>query len=265
LIPVHPAGRKLPFFWIHGDSSNACLSQYLGADRPLYALEHQAHDGRRALYTRVDTIARHYLDELRSIRPHGPYVLGGYSFGAAVAFEAAQQLTTEGEEVAMLFMLDPPSRQATPGASALDRSKHYLRSVACREKLNSLLPRLKRVVRGEVTARMDRIDKSLERLHWQAYLLQGRHLPPSLRSAYILDVYRRALRSYAPQKYSGPVTIFKGKEICYQPPLDWLDLFSGELEIHEAPCGHLDLTKEPHVAVWAARLRDSLDRCDHQN
>ena len=52
LIPVHPAGALLPFFWIHGDSSNARLPEYLGPDRPLYALEHQAHDGRPALLYR---------------------------------------------------------------------------------------------------------------------------------------------------------------------------------------------------------------------
>ena len=97
-------------------------------------------------------------------------------------------------------------------------------------------------------------------LRWKACLSSGRLLPPSLRSAYILDVYRQALRSYAPPSYSGRVTIFKGGTTRYQPPMAWKELITGQLEIYEAPGGHLDLIREPHIAVWAARLKDALDR-----
>src|SRR3989449_9343649 len=81
LIPLQPEGSKFPFFWINGGLSNAVLPAYLGADQPLYGIEHQKLDGRPALYTQVDTIARHYLNEIRTMRPHGPYLLGGYCFG----------------------------------------------------------------------------------------------------------------------------------------------------------------------------------------
>ena len=37
-------------------------------------------------------IARHYLNEIRIKRPHGSYLVGGYSVAAVVAFEMAQQL-----------------------------------------------------------------------------------------------------------------------------------------------------------------------------
>ena len=114
LVPVQTSGEKVPFFWIHGDSSNAHLPAHLGPDRPLFALEHQSLDGRPALHLEVEAIANHYLSEVRAIRAHGPYLLGGYSFGAAVAFEMARQLTIEGDEVALLFMLDPPGYAESP-------------------------------------------------------------------------------------------------------------------------------------------------------
>src|SRR5437667_4441056 len=114
LIPLQPEGFKLPFFWINGAFSNAVLPAYLGADQPLYCIEHQSLDGRPPLYTQVDTIARYYLNEIRTMRPHGPYLLGGYSFGAVVAFEIAQQLKGEGEEVTLLFMLDPSGDRLEP-------------------------------------------------------------------------------------------------------------------------------------------------------
>jgi thioesterase domain-containing protein len=58
----------------------------------LYGLQHQSADGQRALYTTVEDIAAHYLVEILSVQPHGPYFLGGDCFGGLVAFEMAQQL-----------------------------------------------------------------------------------------------------------------------------------------------------------------------------
>ena len=45
-------------------------------------------------------------EEIRTIQPKGSYFLGGYSFGGTVAFEIAQQLKTQGEEVGVLWLLD---------------------------------------------------------------------------------------------------------------------------------------------------------------
>ena len=90
--------------------SNSFLPRYLGWDQPLYGLEHQSQDGKPALYDSVKTIASHYLGEIHSVQPNGPYFLGGYSFGAMVAFEMAQQLKKAGADVALLTLLDPAQR-----------------------------------------------------------------------------------------------------------------------------------------------------------
>ena len=108
LLPVQPYGSKAPFFWIHGDHSNALLPRFLPPDQPMYGLEHQSADGKPARYRRVDAIAAHYLDEIRAAQRRGPYYIGGYSFGAVVAFEMATQLAKLSEEVGLLVLLDPP-------------------------------------------------------------------------------------------------------------------------------------------------------------
>ena len=74
-------------------------------------LEHQSPDGKPALYDRVETIAAHYLDEISTVQPEGLYFLGGYSFGAMVAFEMAQQLKRAGADVALLALLSPKRKQ----------------------------------------------------------------------------------------------------------------------------------------------------------
>ncbi|WP_018567241.1 AMP-binding protein [Streptomyces sp. PsTaAH-124] len=51
-------------------------------------------------------LAARYLHELRRVRPSGPYRLGGWSFGGAVAAEMARQLSFDGERTELLVLLD---------------------------------------------------------------------------------------------------------------------------------------------------------------
>ena len=115
-------------------------------------------------------------------------------------------------------------------------------------------------VRDEISSRTAPITNRVKRLRWKAHLSKGQLLPASLRSPYILELYRKAIRSYSPASYSGRVTIFRTENTRHRAPLNWVELSTGSLEIHEAPGGHMDLTKEPFLAVWAPRLKDSLDR-----
>lgn len=53
-------------------------------------------------------IAAMFLIELRRRQPHGPYLIGGWSAGGVVAYEAAQQLLQAGEVVEKLLLIDTP-------------------------------------------------------------------------------------------------------------------------------------------------------------
>ncbi|XP_070581121.1 fatty acid synthase-like [Ptychodera flava] len=44
----------------------------------------------------IESMAKHYVECMRTMQPNGPYKLGGYSFGACVAYEMALQLESEG-------------------------------------------------------------------------------------------------------------------------------------------------------------------------
>src|SRR5205085_533422 len=50
----------------------------------------------------------------------GPYLLGGWSFGGLVAFEMAQQLLRDGQEVAGLALIDTRSPAANARLASLD-------------------------------------------------------------------------------------------------------------------------------------------------
>src|SRR5262249_40389017 len=111
LVPLQTKGSKPAFFWVHGDVSNAYLPRYLDSEQRVYGLQHQSTDGQPALYRTVEEIATHYLTEIYTVQPHGPYRLGGYCFGGLVALEMANQLQKQGKKVDLLVLLNPASRK----------------------------------------------------------------------------------------------------------------------------------------------------------
>lgn len=59
----------------------------------------------------IERMARLWVEELRKLQPKGkPYVLGGWSAGGYYAFEAAKLLTTAGEKVERMIIIDSPCR-----------------------------------------------------------------------------------------------------------------------------------------------------------
>jgi amino acid adenylation domain-containing protein len=110
LVAMQPEGSKPPFFCVHGVGGNVIGFQKLAwrmrPDYPFYGLQSRGLDGKRPLHTSIEDMAAHYVEEIRSVQPKGPYQLGGFSLGGIVAYEMARQLQTRGEEVALLVLFD---------------------------------------------------------------------------------------------------------------------------------------------------------------
>jgi len=113
LVPVQPNGDKIPIFCVHGGAGTILhfqpLSKHLGESQPFYGLQMQGLYGDAPPHLHVEAMATHYLSEIRSVQPRGPYIIAGYCFGAIVAFEIAQQLDRGGERVALLVSINGPS------------------------------------------------------------------------------------------------------------------------------------------------------------
>lgn len=56
--------------------------------------------------TTIEEMAAKYLNYVREVQPQGPYYLGGWSQGGVIAYEMAQILTKQKEEVRILYFLD---------------------------------------------------------------------------------------------------------------------------------------------------------------
>ena len=66
-----------------------------------------------------------YVKAIRRQQSHGPYFLGGYCGGGLIAFEVAQQLRNEGEEIALLAMFDTMNPAKIEPRSIWGRSYYY--------------------------------------------------------------------------------------------------------------------------------------------
>ncbi|WP_431684189.1 beta-ketoacyl synthase N-terminal-like domain-containing protein [Kitasatospora sp. KL5] len=112
LVAIRPDGEGPAMFLIHPAAGTvtcfAELARHSQSTTPLFALRYRPGPGSPPS---VERLAGHYVEHIRRLQPHGPYLLGGYSFGGLVALEMALQLQRAGESVAHLVAFDT----ATPG------------------------------------------------------------------------------------------------------------------------------------------------------
>jgi len=108
LIPVRVEGSQPPLFLIHEFSGMdvyfPALGQHLPGDYPIYGLPGIAL-GQPQLQT-MEGLAARLVSVIRSVQPHGPYRLAGWSFGGVLAYEVALQLQGQDEPVAFLGLID---------------------------------------------------------------------------------------------------------------------------------------------------------------
>ncbi len=110
VLPLRRSGTAEPLFCIHPVGgiawSFAGLAAHLDPDRPLYGLQSPALRSDAALPDSIEDWARVYVSAIRSVQPGGPYHLLGWSLGGVLAHAVAVRLQEEGEQVALLAMLD---------------------------------------------------------------------------------------------------------------------------------------------------------------
>ncbi len=111
VVALQPSGSKPPFFFFHVHVEGGAfycftLANVMGADQPFYVLDPYSFDGLQHPPA-PEVMAADYLQSLRRVQPAGPYFLGGFCGGGLLAFEVAQQLRAQGEEVSLLVLIEP--------------------------------------------------------------------------------------------------------------------------------------------------------------
>jgi amino acid adenylation domain-containing protein len=261
LIPLTLGGRKHPFFCVHPMFGVVFpyleLAHHLGNDRSFYGLQPSGLDGKSTPLNRIEAIAAYYIQAIQTLQPHGPYFLGGWSFGGLVAFEMAQQLTQAGQPIGLLAILDTP---APSHKLSFSQSLKFLLGTVFWSTLPFLLD-----YSSLAMNRWQSQNPWFSRWQWTAI---SRLIPEESRLQ-LLDesairsllpiVYAnsQAAYRYAPQPYVDRITLFKATEqpdsLKYSPTLGW-DALASDIQLHPVPGNHLSLLKQPHVQVLAQQL-----------
>ncbi|WP_410658126.1 amino acid adenylation domain-containing protein [Amycolatopsis sp. lyj-112] len=114
LLPLRSAGSRPPLFCLHPAAGigwrYAGLLRHIDQDVPIHALQHPRLGAGGEAAQPIAELATLYLEHIRSVQAEGPYHLVGWSFGGLLAHELAVRLRRDGQEVALLAMLDcyPP-------------------------------------------------------------------------------------------------------------------------------------------------------------
>jgi pimeloyl-ACP methyl ester carboxylesterase len=111
VVAIQTGGPKRPLFYIHIHAQGGAfycfhLARELGPDQPFYILEPFRSADLRSMPS-FEAMAAAYIASLRAIQPEGPYQLVGFCGGGLIAFEMAQQLLAQGQEVDLLVMVEP--------------------------------------------------------------------------------------------------------------------------------------------------------------
>ncbi|WP_411354714.1 amino acid adenylation domain-containing protein [Xenorhabdus khoisanae] len=109
-VPLSPAGSLLPLFLVHETSGDPLvyspLATLLPPELPVYALQALGIHTLEHPPVSIEELATSHIQAIRRLQPQGPYRLAGWSIGGLIAYEIAQQLTSDGETVEFLGLID---------------------------------------------------------------------------------------------------------------------------------------------------------------
>jgi len=259
LVAIQPGGFKRPFFCVHPAGGNVLcyydLARYLGTEQPFYGLQAKEADQQPDPHTTVEDTAACYIEALRVIQPEGPYLLGGWSYGGLVAFEMALQLQVQGQQVALLALLDS-SPIALKEPLEDDDAVMLARLFQEYYSLSFEYPR-------QLTAD-EQMLYVIEQARQSNLLASDFGLAQAHSFMQVHKANMQAALGYVPQHYPGRVTLLQAAEQPAEAPEDstmgWGELAAEGVELHIVPGKHLTILRKPNVQVVAERLKCCLDQ-----
>jgi pimeloyl-ACP methyl ester carboxylesterase len=267
VVAIQADGSRRPIFYIHIHAEGGAfycfnLARDLGPEQPFYVLEPFRSAELQAL-PGFEAMAAAYIASLRKVQPEGPYQLIGFCGGGLIAFEMAQQLRAQGQEVDLLVMIEP---RAGPDLFRMLGARVVGGFAWGAGALLGLRP-----------AR--RLDVFLAILHWYRFLrvrvlhpryyqtmrARGRLNLPLIPGAELLrqnwvGIFLWLTARYRPRPYPGKLTyLWSLEEPSNRRSGKWGRVTKArEVEIHRIP-GTQTTCRTRHLDALAKKLRLCLD------
>lgn len=264
LVAIHPHGSKPPLFLVHGAGGNVLLyrslGEHLAPNFPLYGLQSMGLDGESQPLRTIEEMAERYVREMRTVQPKGPYYIGGYCLGGTVAYEMAQILCREGEDVPLVAMLDTYNYSRALKVSfrsfLFQKAKFHLANLA-HLRVIDMFRYLKEKIRLGVGGELANLKTSMP----GSSNPEGVSRATSGAEAKVQAINDSAAENYNPVPYAGQVTLFKPRfnyKFYPDPNMGWGDLAFGGLDIVEVAVNPHSMLLEPYVEVLAEQLKQRI-------
>jgi thioesterase domain-containing protein len=268
VVPIQPNGSAPPLFLIHGAYGHIVgfyeLAMMTGTSHPMYGIQAQSLLAGQSALLRMEDLAAYYLAEIRRIQPKGPYYFLGYCFGGLVAYEIAQQLHAQGEQVEMLGMLDAFQHEHVPSVQWKDAPpKNASLRVKSRRRIARFVSNSSHFSLGKKIGYIT--ERLLARVFYPklAPTLRLRSVPSFMKVT--KDINMLAARRYRFNSWPGSVILFRAAVQPHsQMPRDlgWSSVAEGGVEVIDVPGDHFEVLREPNIEILAKRLRERLERSD---
>ncbi|TSC24556.1 LLM class flavin-dependent oxidoreductase [Corallococcus sp. Z5C101001] len=260
LVRIQETGDKPPLFFVHPTGGDvlcyAPLARQLGPRQPFYALQSLADQDAGS----IEEMAARYLEEVRRVRPKGPYRLGGWSTGGIVAQAMARQLEARSEQVELLMLLETWSpdlyqRAEEPGALMAWFATDLLGGAEA-AKLDAT--KLQTLDEG---GRLGYLAEHARALG----ALPGVELPELEQRFRVFARNARALSRYRPEPYRGKVLFLQAEQLAAHPsdtlpaPVESWGERLLQAQLHQVPGNHYTMLQAPHVREVADRMTCFLD------
>jgi acyl transferase domain-containing protein/thioesterase domain-containing protein len=285
VVTIRAGGSLTPVFFVHDGLGETLLYRGLALrldpERAVYGVEPLRTEGGAFAHTRIDEMASNYIERIRRVQPHGPYLLAGLCAGGVIAFEMARQLQDLGEHVAFVGIIDAADvatakRPFYITRSRLSRVGDLMRRAAGPAMLVALSRRAANAIAWEIGTRIrqarDRRTVRLIKNANEAGLDPAADTGAAPAIAF-LQLYEVAHRAHRPAGLfsGGDVTVFKATEgngaiedVPYQEvysdfALGWGRRVEDDVTVVAVPGGHGSALQEPHVAALARQFQNAVD------
>jgi acyl-coenzyme A synthetase/AMP-(fatty) acid ligase/thioesterase domain-containing protein/acyl carrier protein len=262
-----------PFFCVTGAGAPAISLRELSEAMSAYnfvAIQPRGLEERARPDRTVHAAARRNVLAIRERQPTGPYRLGGYSYGALVAFEMACLLERAGEEVARLAVLDAPAPGSAPDLAT--RAGDRL------EQIRAEAPSGRVQRAATIGARSARSGArwASARVRHRVRLASAGLVPRRGLDQYNLFVGINAsmLHAYRPTAmFGGPLLLVRSTVLGptllplpdgVEPPhralwdFGWSDHVTGSVTVVDVPGDHLGLLRKPAIEQLGRHLARAL-------
>ncbi|QJE98294.1 non-ribosomal peptide synthetase [Luteolibacter luteus] len=193
VIRLSHGTKNKPLFWIHTLVDGGMgLMPYREAAHLLEGLatSYGVAEGTRT-FGFISEMARSHVEKIRSVQPKGPYRIAGFCFGGNLAAEIAWQLSTVGETVELLVLLEST-------APNTKRSSSMWLEPATWKRIFSRLPsRVKSLLSRDTATALRRLRMK------QRAAVSVRNVVPDIRSVLDLELLDEASQARATQHWEA--------------------------------------------------------------